>query len=357
MKVNVFSMIPCKRGFWFVDNRCPYLFFHEKEHNNTEAICILTEEKTSGIYFSQILMYKNLIFAIPFSIHHLCVYRIDNNTVTTIDVFNDMKKANISISSDLIFFERAEIFDNKLFLFGKYCPCIYVLDLVTWDSSIIVEPYNEMNRIIPDQLYFYRIDFPILEGVCYIPLFCSNYLLVFDMSTYKFEIIHIDSNPCGYLGGVVVNNLLVLLDKEGYIIEVDMNSYDTIKTINCQVKDVAGRICSFGNEIIFFAQNTLEVLSYDISNELFKKTILFSDKACDVAKVPFVIITPSGELVFSDMSTGELVYSDINFDKVERVSLECEDFSYVINNGLLFERNAYSIANYLNGLIFDDMEN
>lgn len=258
------SAVEADDCLWFAANNLNGIFRADKETGKSQFVTNFPQYPNYAVrlYIACTLVKRKIVFA-PCSAKEIAIYDIDRKEIKTIS----LDKQIVKHCKSALFFAAFE-YEGFAYLIGMSYPGILKIDVTTYESYIIEEPFERYYiKGKYDYKAHFRHSFAVKDNILYLPAICENGLICMDMKNCKCDFLEILPKGSRAWDVCVINNHLLTWGKNFKI-----SNYD-LETKNIKITDVendgkyleeGAYLVPNGTKLWIFRLDSKGVISYDI---------------------------------------------------------------------------------------------
>lgn len=258
------SAVEADGSLWFAANNLNGIFKADKETGKSQFITNFSQYPNFAVrlYGACTFVKRKIVFA-PCNAKEVAIYDIDKKELITIP----LEKRIVKHCKSALFFAAFE-YEGFAYLIGMSYPGILKIDVTTYESIVIGEPY-ERYYVKGKYNYkgYFRHSFAVKDNILYLPAICENGLVCMDMKSRKCEFLEVLPEHSRAWDICVTNNHILT-----WGVDFKISNYDlTTKKIKITDVENDGKYLEEGAYLIpnstklwVFRLDSKGVISYDV---------------------------------------------------------------------------------------------
>lgn len=333
--INTFNCEAISDRIFFVSNDMNLVLEYSLDRDEV-VLLPPPDENIFGIgLYGNIIVFNDLIFAIPFNTKN--IWELRNK--------NTWKKVSIP-GSEYKRFLGAVLIDKYIYLLGFGQKEIYKFNTLTYQIKELKVDI-ELENLKIEEAGFLGFDYEIVEGKIFAPIMCANKIIEIDPKTDLINIIDVPSSSTGYSGIIYDGEGFWLAPRKGlyfvhYLLNGKVEEYELPKEYE-KDRIYFGGAYKEDKHIVFtafYGKNFRFRPEFPKEYQVFEPSIYYCK-----------ILNNKGMVIHE--RNGQTYYVDSN-GKVRKLNLSISNVSrleyigkYMDNKMIFFEGNELSLDEYL----------
>ena len=350
--------------------------FNMSNHRGLYAVSFDTGEVTlidemkqcvTNLSYGNILSYKNKAILVPCMEKEICIYDIEKKSSTYVQI--PVRDVTLHGDSNRLFFNGV-VQGDELFLFGYAFPGIFVYNLITGETEIIDDWYDEKWKYNIEDGFFHMKFYK--EGTkVFFPFVNSNAVLEFDLDLKTSTVHAIGANGQGFFSVEKIEDIFYLIprnaidgaligwnysDSSVSIYDCFPNKFQRIKHSFYRSLVKNGKLIMFaheGNMNVMFDPATKEMVQYD---DIYDTSGIVAGKYSAMYTEGSVVrfLCPKGAITWNLISDevkmyeyqfpgaviNQILEDDENEDTIKK-------FKFAMRKGPIMENNGFRLDTFI----------